>query len=68
MYPRIRTKWGNFSSQEEVDTIYSKKKREILVDEGALSYEEEGFMKGYQEELDFTEEDELLDLPEERLI
>jgi hypothetical protein len=65
MYPRIRTKWGSFPETEEINTIYSKKKREVLVDEGALSYEEAGFMEGYEEELDFTDEDHFLELPEE---
>ncbi|MFH1276345.1 MAG: hypothetical protein ABIH82_04505 [Candidatus Woesearchaeota archaeon] len=53
------------SSYEE--SIYSKKKREILVDEGAINYEEEGFMEGYENDLEFTDEDDFLEAYENEL-
>jgi hypothetical protein len=56
MYPKIRSKW----SSNDSETIYSQKKREILVDDGALSYEEAGFMEGYEEDFIDSYEEELL--------
>ena len=55
------------SLEEEEETIYSRKKRETLVEEGALRYEEDGFMEGYEEELEFTEEEGFLEAYEEEL-
>ena len=74
MDTNIKTRWSQATedADEELDTIYSKKKREILVDEGSLRYEEDGFMEGYEEEwedeLDFTDEDDFLELLEEELL
>lgn len=74
MYPKMKTRWSQATEDfdEDLGTIYSSKKREILVDEGGLRYEEDGFMKGYEEEwgeeLDFTDEDDFLELLEEELL
>ncbi|HLC90644.1 MAG TPA: hypothetical protein VJI15_02655 [Candidatus Nanoarchaeia archaeon] len=59
MYPKIRSRWA-IEDRGVEETIYSKAKREVLVDEGALSYEEEGFMEGYEEDFLDSAEDELL--------
>lgn len=39
--------FGNGNFQD--NSFYAQEKRATLVEDGALSYEEEGFMKGYQE-------------------
>ena len=49
MYPRTKRtrKKGSFPHIEK--GFYSKKTRERLVEEGALSNEEAGFMQGYED-------------------
>jgi hypothetical protein len=63
MYKKI---W--FKSKRAIaDSFYSKTGREMLLEEDALSNEEDGFMHGYQEEkIDTPEEDWVIDAyPEE---
>ncbi|PIN75131.1 hypothetical protein COV17_04235 [Candidatus Woesearchaeota archaeon CG10_big_fil_rev_8_21_14_0_10_36_11] len=43
-------------SPSDDNSFYSKKKRELLVEEDALNYEEDGFMEGY--EADYVENNE----------
>ncbi|MBI2665722.1 hypothetical protein HYX12_03820 [Candidatus Woesearchaeota archaeon] len=57
------------------ETIYSRQKREILVEEDVLRHEEDGIMQGYEEglsfvedEIDFTDEEDFLESYEEELI
>ncbi len=40
------------------ENFYTKKKRASLIEEGGLSYEEEGFMKGYEDGLEEVKEEE----------
>jgi hypothetical protein len=47
---------GNFSGLDE--SFYAKKKRAILVEEGAISYEEDGFMRGYEDGLEEIKEED----------
>ena len=61
MYKKIWFK----SSRAVADSFYSKTGREMLLEEDALSNEEDGFMLGYEEEVN-TEEDWVMDAyPEE---
>jgi len=44
-----KKKW--FKSNKVVaDSFYSRTGREMLLEEDALSYEEDGFMQGYEED------------------
>ena len=48
MYPKQikkRYSYGDIVAE----SFYSKQRRELLVDDGELSNEEDGFMKGYNE-------------------
>jgi len=51
MYPIKVSKKRGFSPSEERG-FYSKEIREHLVESGALSNEEDGFMQGYEEALE----------------
>lgn len=44
---KIIDDWDEFNIEEE--NIYSEAARELLLEDGELSPEEEGFMKGYEE-------------------
>ena len=44
-----RNRLNEFNNWNE--SFYTKKKRASLIEEGGLSYEEEGFMKGYEDGL-----------------
>ena len=58
-----RNRLSNFNSWDE--SFYAKKKRASLIEEGALSYEEDGFMKGYEEGIEeIQEENETEWIPE----
>ena len=41
------------------DGLYAKESREKLLENGAISSEEEGFMKGYEESLEYKDDPEL---------
>ncbi len=43
-------------NNDEEEHFYSKKAREKLIEKGALSNEEEGFMRGYEEYDELAEE------------
>ena len=45
MYPN----WEKFSETNE-DTFYSRRIRTLLIEDGAISPEEDAFMSGYEEE------------------
>lgn len=47
----------NYFEEEEEDWVYSKKARERLLEEEALTSEEDGFMEGYEADLE-TEQEE----------
>lgn len=64
---KMRLRSSRWESNSDEETIYSKKKREALLDEEGIKSEEDGFMEGYGEELDFTEEEDFLDAYEEEL-
>ncbi|MBI2151642.1 hypothetical protein HYU21_02865 [Candidatus Woesearchaeota archaeon] len=51
--------------EEEEETIYSRKKREILMDEEGLTNAEDGFMNGYENSLCIMDEDDFLDFEDE---
>jgi hypothetical protein len=42
-------------SEEIMESFYSKKKRDMLVEQGALTAEEDGFMQGYEDEDHYDE-------------
>ncbi|MBS3123168.1 hypothetical protein J4437_00895 [Candidatus Woesearchaeota archaeon] len=54
--------------EEEEETIYSRKKREILMDEEGLTSAEDGFMDGYENSLSFMDEDDFLNFDEEQTV
>jgi len=43
---------------EPEENFYSKSRREALLEEDELKYEEDGFMAGYEAGIEFREEDE----------
>ena len=59
MYPRYGSRY-KYASEEDEETIYSKKSRERMVEEDNLNHEEDWVMEGYEEALpELEEEDEL---------
>lgn len=57
MYPKKKLKEEDFLGKDE--GIYAEEARKRLVEDGALSNEEDGFMLGYEEEFldNFEDED-----------
>ncbi len=59
MYARTnkrRNRLSGFNNWDE--SFYTKKKRASLIEEGALSCEEDGFMKGYEEGIEEVQEED----------
>ncbi|MCH8004574.1 MAG: hypothetical protein IH934_08160 [Nanoarchaeota archaeon] len=57
MDKHVKRMYPNWRHPQEEESFYSKRIRALLVEDGALSYEEEGFMEGYEEGIPQEEED-----------
>ena len=60
MYPNKGSRWWN-DSEEEEESVYSKKGREKLLEEDAMANAEDGVMLGYEEGFDDMFNDEIFD-------